>query len=180
MSSGNQASDARANAAAYVKLVMDLLGDQDPFEVQSEQTGWLAAAVAGIDDASLRRPEKSGKWSIMQVVQHLADSELVYGYRMRIVVAHPTPEIQATDQDLWAVRLKYNEVNLSDALEQHRVLRAGNLRFLRSLSDEDLACEGLHSERGPESVRKILQMVAGHDILHRNQIMRIKRAIGLL
>lgn len=178
MSGSNPASQAKANAEAYVRTVLELLSNRDPLTVQQEQLGWLESETSGLDEAALRRPEKSGKWSIIQVVQHLADSELVVGFRMRLVLAHATPELQATDQDLWAKELKYNEMNLAEALEQLRVLRTGNLRLLRSLSDEQMERVGLHSERGPESVRKMMRMYAGHDILHRNQIKRIKRAIG--
>jgi hypothetical protein len=179
MSFSNPASQAKENAAAYVKLLMDLLGDRDPFEVQSQQLTTLQAELAGIDETMLRRPEKPGKWSIMQVVQHLADTELVYRYRMRMILAQPTPEIQGYDQDLWATNLKYNEMDLNEALEQIRVLRSANLKMLRKLSEAEMERYGIHSERGPESVRKIFQMLAGHDILHLNQIRRIKKAHGL-
>lgn len=179
MSGSTPSSQAKTNAAAYVQLVMDLLGEHDPLAVQSEQIDWLASATSGINDAMLRRPEKPGKWSIIQVVQHLADSELVYGYRLRMVLAHDTPEILGIDQDLWANELKYNDADLGEALDQLRVLRAANLRLMRSLSPAQLERVGLHSERGPESAMKMIKMIGGHDILHRNQINRIKKAIGL-
>ena len=179
MNYSNPASQAKANAAAYVKSLMDLLGDRDPFEVQSQQLTTLQAEIAGIDDAILRRPEKPGKWSIMQVIQHLADSEAVYRYRIRKILAQPTPNIQGYDQDLWAANLNYNEMDLHEALEIIHVLRAANLKMLRGLNETQLERYGLHNERGPESVRKILQMIAGHDILHLNQIRRIKKAHGL-
>lgn len=179
MSFSNPASQAKENAAAYVKLLMDLLGDRDPFEVQSQQFTTLQAEIAGIDEATLRRPEKPGKWSNMQVVQHLADSELVSRYRMRMILAQPTPEIQGYDQDLWATNLNYNEMDLNEAMEQIRVLRSANLKMLRRLSGAEMERHGIHSERGPESIRKILQLTAGHDILHLNQIRRIKKAHGI-
>jgi len=179
MNFSNSASQAKENAAAYVKLLMDLLGDRDPFEVQAQQFATLQAEIAGIDDATLRRPEKPGKWSIMQVIQHLADSEVVYRYRMRKILAQPTPEIQGYDQDLWAANLKYNEMDLSEALEIIRVLRVANLKMLRGLNDTQLERYGMHNERGPESIRRILQMIAAHDILHLNQIRRIKKTHGI-
>jgi len=179
MNFSNPASQAKENAAAYVKLLMDLLGDRDPFEVQSQLLTSLQAEIAGIDDATFRRPEKTGKWSILQVIQHLADSELVYGYRYRLAAAQPNSEIQGIDQDLWANELKYNEVKLADALEQLRVLRTINLNMLRSLNQQQLARTGMHNERGPESVWKMVQMIAAHDMLHLNQIRRIKKAHGV-
>jgi len=139
----------------------------------------LQAEIAGIDDATLRRPEKPGKWSILQVIQHLADTEVVYRYRMRMILAQPTPEIQGYDQDLWATNLNYNDMDLSEALEIIRVLRAANLKMLRGLNETQLERSGMHNERGPESIRKILQMIAAHDILHLNQIRRIKKAHGV-
>jgi hypothetical protein len=179
MNFSNPASQAKENAAAYIKALMDLLGNRDPFEVQSQLVSSLQTEVAGIDDATLRRAEKPGKWSIMQVVQHLADSELVSRYRMRMILAQPTPDIQGYDQDFWARELNYNEMDLHEALEQIRVLRAANLKMLRSLSAEKMERYGIHSERGPENIRKILQMIAAHDLLHLNQIRRIKRTHGI-
>ena len=179
MNYSNPASQAKDNAAAYVKSLMDLPGNRDPLEVQSQHFAALQAEIAGIDDATLRRPERPGKWSIMQVIQHLADSEVVYRYRMRKILAQPTPDIQGYDQDLWAANLNYNEMDLHEALEIIHVLRAANLKMLRGLNETQLERYGLHNERGPESVRKILQMIAGHDILHLNQIRRIKKAHGL-
>jgi len=179
MSGSNPASQAKENAVAYIQLLMDFLGERDPLAVQSEQIDWLASATSGIDDAMLRRPEKSGKWSIIQVVQHLADSELIYAYRLRMVLTHDTPEIQGYDQDLWADGLKFNEADLGEALDQLRILRAANLRLARSLTPAQLERFGHHSERGPESAMRMIKMMGGHDILHRNQIKRIKKAHGL-
>lgn len=158
---------------------MDLLGERDPMEVQAQRIGLLEAEIAGVEDAALRQPEKPGKWSILQVLQQLADAELVSGFRMRMILAHDMPDIQGYDQDAWAAKLNYHESSLTDTLEQLRVLRRSNLKLLRSLNESQMNRVGIPSERGPESVRKILQMVAGHDLLHLNQIRRIKKAIGV-
>ena len=180
MTFSNPASQAKETAAAYVKALMDLLGDRDPFEVQSQLLLSLQTEIKSLNDATLRRPEKSGKWSIMQVIHHLAETELVYRYRMRMILAQPAPEIQGYDQDMWATELKYNEMDLDEALEIIRVLRSANLKMLRGLSEAQWERYGMHSERGPESIRKIMQMIAAHDLLHLNQIKRIKKAHGIL
>src|SRR5690606_23766078 len=135
-------------------------------------------AVEGVPDAALRRPEAPGKWSVVQVVQHLADSELVYGYRIRMTVAHDRPPIPGYDQDLWATSLRYDAVRLEDALADFEALRTLNLRFLRSLPEEAWERVGLHAERGEESVRKLTRLMAGHDLVHLRQIERIKRAVA--
>lgn len=174
----NPAGGARDAAAAYVRALLDLLGDQDPVVVQAELPDAIERAVRGLSDEQLRQPEKAGKWSIVQVIQHLADSEIVYGYRTRMILAHDRPTIEGYDQDLWATRLRYAEVPVDAALRQLRVLRETNLRLIRGLSPAELDRVGMHSERGPESVRRVTELLAGHDLLHRRQIDRIKRAIG--
>jgi hypothetical protein len=109
----------------------------------------------------------------------LIDSETVYGYRIRLIVANPKVEIIGYDQDAWGARLHYLEESLVDSIPELRVMRARNLRFVRRLSEEELDCVGLHSERGPESIRDLVRLLAGHDLLHRAQIARIRDGLGL-
>ncbi|MBC7791882.1 MAG: DinB family protein [Anaerolineae bacterium] len=169
----NPASDARNSGAEYTRRLLEVLGDRDPIEVQSGLVAAVESAVAGISETSLRTAEAPGKWSVMEVVQHLADTELVYGYRMRMILAHPSPAIEGYDQDAWAGELRYNEVPLAQALEQMRVLRGANLRLLQGLSEQQLDRYGMHSERGRESIRQIMRLIAAHDLVHRRQIARI-------
>ena len=179
MSFSNPAGTAKANASAYVRSLYEVLGDRDPFEVYAELVPAVETLVRGLDDATLRRPERPGKWAIVEVVQHLADTEIVYGYRMRMALTHPAANLQGYDQDAWARELRYIDVPIEQAMSQLRVLRAANLRMLRALSDEQLDRSGLHDERGPESVRTMMQMIAAHDLVHRNQIARIRAALGV-
>jgi hypothetical protein len=174
----NPAGAATAGAAAYVRALLELLGDRDPVAVLERLPEDLAAAVAGLDDAALRRPEREGKWSVVEVVQHLADSEIVYGYRARLIVAEDRPAIPGYDQDAWARRLRYRQVALADALEQLGVLRRANLRWLATLGPEERRRAGVHAERGVESVEQIVRLLAAHDLVHLRQIARIRRALG--
>lgn len=174
----NPVGEVGTAADAYVAGLLEVLGDLDPLAVQEELPDVLRQLTSGLDDAALRRPEKPGKWSVIEVVRHLADAELVTGYRLRLILAHREPEIQAYDQDLWARELRYNDGDLAESLELLRVLRGANLRLLRAQEDARLDRYGLHSERGKESVRRLMRMVAGHDLVHRRQIQRIRLAHG--
>ena len=174
----NPAGGAKEAAAGYTRALLELLGDRDPLVVQSALPDALERAVAGLSDAQLRTPEKPGKWSVIEVVQHLADSEIVYGYRIRLILAGDTPAIEGYDQDAWARRLRYIDTPLVDALAQVRILRNRSLDLLRSLAPEEWERAGMHSERGRESVRHITKLLAAHDLVHLRQIARIKSAIG--
>ena len=73
--------------------------------------------------------------------------------------------------------LRYAEAPLDDTLAELRALRGRNLRLFRALGEEELDRYGIHAERGRESVRHIRALIAAHDLVHRNQIERIKRAL---
>jgi hypothetical protein len=173
MTFANPAGAASAAAAGYVRALLDLLGSQDPFAVLGELLPWLERRTAGLDVGTLRRAEAPGKWSVIDVVQHLGDAELVMGFRIRTVLTESEPKLQGYDQDLWASVLRYAEVPIDMALGQLRGLRGANLRLLRTLTPEQRERVGLHSERGRESIDLMLRMMAGHDLVHRRQIDRI-------
>jgi uncharacterized damage-inducible protein DinB len=173
----NPASAASEEAARYIERLLGLLGDRDPFEVQNELVERLRELVAGLDESALRQPEAPGKWSILEVIGHLADTEVVYRYRMRMSVAQPGSAIPDYDQDLWAAGLRYNDGDLESALREIEALRAANLAWLKGLSEEEMGRAGIHQERGSESVRQIVALLGAHDLVHRNQIQRIKSAL---
>lgn len=173
----NASQKSAVSPDALERLVSRLDG-LDPFEVQEELLPSLRAAVATLSDDALRAPEAAGKWSVVEVVQHLADAELAYGFRIRMILAQDTPPLQGFDQDLWAQELGYRDTGIEHALEQLSALRAANLRLLRRLDDRQLDRVGIHSEAGPISVRMILYLLAGHDLTHLHQIERIKQAVG--
>ena len=177
MDFSNPASGAAESAEAYTQRLLDLLADRDPFDVQGELVGWLQDAVDGLDEESLRRREAPGKWSILEVIGHLADTELVYRYRMRMSVAQPGEPIPDYDQDRWAIELRYNDGAVDDALAEIQALRPANLAWLRGLTAEESSRAGIHAERGPESVEDIVKLIAAHDLVHRAQIERIKAAV---
>lgn len=173
----NPAKDATASASQYVADLLKTLGDRDPLTSQQRTPDAVAEAIRGLSPAVLRKREREGKWSIAHVIQHLADSEMVLGFRYRMIIAHDQPPITGYDQDLWAERLGYSNVDPQEALEQLRVLRKANLRLLRSLPPETFKRVGMHSERGPESLDLTVRMAAGHDLVHLRQIERIKAAL---
>ena len=174
MSLSNPATNAQSGASDYICAILDVLGDRDPVAVQEQFPNALRSAVAGLGDEELRRLESAGKWSIIEVVQHLADVELVYGNRLRMTAAQDTPAIQSFDQDLWASRLRYQESVLEDALEQIKVLSRVHVRLLRSLAPCDWSRYGVHAERGNESIDRLARLHAGHGLAHLRQIERIR------
>ena len=83
--------------------------------------------------------------------------------------------VAAFDQDSWATAGHYDKRDPRKSLEQFRVLREANLALLKSLKPEQWKHYGMHSERGQESIEKIAQMCAGHDLNHLQQVEKILR-----
>jgi hypothetical protein len=174
----NSFPDAVTQAGAYVAAILDALGSRDPLELLAETPVVLRTAVAGLTPEQDGTPERPGKWSVRQVVQHLADSDLVGGFRFRMVLAHESPELPGYDQDLWAERLAYKDSDLATALDDFELLRQLNLRVLRRATPEDMKRVMRHAERGDEPLGYMIKLYAGHDVVHLRQIARIRQAIG--
>ena len=173
MTFSNPAGRAAANAHAYREAVIALIGQRDPLEVLGELPEWLRQTLRNLTDARLRKPEVPGKWSVMEVLAHLNDAELVHGYRTRMVVAEREPPLTGYDQDGWALAFGYASADLPTTLTMLTAMRAANLRLWSAFTPAQLARVGHHSERGPESVGLYLRLAAGHDLVHRRQIERI-------
>jgi hypothetical protein len=174
----NRISAAKEEAAAYTTAVIGLVGDAKPLEVLPHTESKLREAIKGLSKAQLAKREAPDKWAINHVLRHLADSEIVWGWRLRMVLAQERPPITGYDQDAWADRLGYGDADALESIGEFAVLRAGNLRLLRAAAPEDLKRFGVHTERGEESVAHMMKMYAGHDLLHLNQIQRIRASLS--
>ena len=161
----------------YALGLLNRLGDRDWLSVLEATPAALRTTFDGVDDATIRRPEREGKWSMIEVAHHLADSDMVVGVRVRMIVAEERPPIAAYDQELWAANLRYRDAALAEVLAQFAALRAANLRLARHLTPAQLARFGIHSERGGESAGYTLRLQAAHDLVHLDQLARIRRAV---
>jgi hypothetical protein len=173
----NPAGGAREHASAYVQAVLDLLGDRDPMDVLRETIAALPKSIVGLSPDQLRRPERDGKWSIVQILQHLADCEAVWTWRMRLILAQDRPPLTGFDQDRWAQRLHYEDSIPEEAIAAFTALRRANVRLLERATPADLQRVGVHVERGEETVEHLRRLYAGHDLLHLRQIERVRGAV---
>jgi hypothetical protein len=135
----------------------------------------VAVSITGAAGSELDYVPEPGKWSIRQIVAHLADAEMVAGMRLRRIIAEDNPRIEAYDQNAWATNLDYTRRKTSPALETFRRIRGENYELLKDLPAPVFEREGLHSERGPMSLRLLLQIIAEHAENHASQI-RTRRA----
>jgi hypothetical protein len=164
----------------YTKRILGYTNDLQPLAVQAATARKLARLIQGVPTAQLRKRPAPGKWSVSEIVAHLADAELVGAFRVRLILGSPGTPIVPYDQDRWVVSGHYEKRDPRKSVEQFRVLREGNLALLKTLLPEQWKHYGMHAERGQESIEQIVRMFAGHDINHLRQIEAIlapKRAV---
>lgn len=174
----SQPSDTtQGNTPAYTKSMMDYLGDREPFSVFEETPSALRAAASAVPADKLRILEAPGKWSVLNVVQHLAHVELALGFRYRMVLAEEGAPLAAMDPDRWIANLFPDEFGLEEALADFAAQREANLRLLRRVTGDQWERYGIHSQRGKETLATMIRMYAAHDLYHLYQIERVKKAV---
>jgi hypothetical protein len=160
----------------YQRRLMGYLSDQDPMRVQATTVGVIEKLIKGVPVTKLKKRPAPGKWSVGEILAHLADNALVHSYRMRSILAAPGDPIAAYDQERWAESQNYARRDPRLSLRLLRSLREADLALLRSLGSDQWKSFGIHAERGAESIEKIVRLMAGHDLNHLRQIEAILKA----
>jgi DinB superfamily len=157
----------------YTQRILSYIEGKEPLAVQAATAERLAQLIEGVSTSELRRRPAPDKWSVSEIIAHLADGEIVGGFRVRFILGSPGSPVVAYDQDKWVTSGHYDKRNPQKSAELFRVLREANLALLESLEPDDWKQYGMHSERGKESIEHIVRMFAGHDVNHLQQIEKI-------
>ena len=157
----------------YSQRIMKGIEGKDPLKTQSGTSKKLESLVKRAPASKLRKRPAPDKWSVVEILAHLADTEIAVGWRIRSILGAPGTSIQAFDQDAWAAAGNYAKRDPRKSIEQFRAVRDANLALYKSLSPEQWKHFGMHAERGEESLQRILHMMAGHDLNHISQIEKI-------
>ena len=162
---------------AYSRRILSNVIDQDPVRILSATPARLKRLARGLTKEQLRTPAEKGKWSIAQLVNHLSDSEVVLAFRLRMAIAQSGSPLQAMDERKWADGLGYRNADVGRKLALFEVMRRDHVRLLKSLPKSAWNRYGMHQERGKETVLRMAQMFAGHDL---NHIRSIRQARSIL
>jgi hypothetical protein len=138
----------------------------------------VAGALDGFPKDKLAANLIPGKWSAAEIVQHLADSEMTSAIRLRRLLVEDHPVIQGYDQDLFATKLRYNELDIAPALEAFRGARATTTQLLERMTEADWRREGTHTESGRYTAEDWLEIYAAHAHGHADQIRRLREKLS--
>jgi hypothetical protein len=115
-------------------------------------------------------PDKAGyaydgsKWTVKQVLGHMADSERVFAYRA-LAFSHEAIELPGFDQDVYMEKATFNTRTLEDLANEFKTIREATLYLFRAMTDEQSTQKGIASGN-PVSVRALAYIIAGHEMHH--------------
>jgi hypothetical protein len=157
--------------AEYRARVLGILGTRDPIRVQRATPAALERRLRKLPPSIATRRPAPGKWSIAEIVAHLADAELAMGWRLRNILATPDVALTWWDQDQWAARLGYAARPVGESAALFRALRMANLRLLAGVPRRWWdTCAGVHEVRGRQTITEFVALEAAHDLAHLRQI----------
>jgi hypothetical protein len=133
----------------------------------------LVALTSNRSPRELQHIPQRGEWSAAQVATHMADAEMVYSVRIRMMLTDDNPTLVAYDQEAWAERLSMSDESIAGAIARFRILREANLRVYESLEEAEWDRVGTHDEQGTVSIRGTVETLIGHDRAHLDQIRKL-------
>lgn len=131
----------------------------------------LAELVQSIGEPKLSAPVAPGKWSPAQIVAHLADCDLAFGFRLRQTLAEEDHVVQPFDQDRWAAQ--YAGISAQQALSAFAALRQWNLQLISGALPAHANKSVRHPERGTMTFLTVVETMAGHDLNHLAQFKKV-------
>ena len=152
---------------------MDLAARDARIEKYRSGVSAVEDALRGADDAALDRRPAPGEWTAREVAHHLADSETMSSIRLRRLIAEDEPLIPAYDEQEFARRLHYDRP-IAASVTLFAAVRTANLSLLDALREDEWRRVGTHSEDGPYSVERWLEIYADHGHDHADQIRRAR------
>jgi hypothetical protein len=161
------------DTSEYLARIAEHAQGKDPLEVQRQTPAVLAELLAHASEERLTTRPSPNKWSIGEILAHLAEDEIAMAWRYRQMVEHSGIDLTGFDQDMWARVGDYGSRMPQESLALFRLLRSANLQFVQQLATEQWDCSGIHVERGRITVRDLVIHMAGHDANHLEQIRRI-------
>src|SRR5665213_1647249 len=155
-----QPDEYPAYAARYVGLV----GNEPILEILEQLQQSTNNLIAGLSDDKANYAYAEGKWTIKQVVGHMADTERVFAYRA-FVFSREAIELPGFDQEIYMEKATFNTRPLEDIANELKTVRESSLYLFRSLTEEQSTQKGIASGN-PVSVRALAYMIAGHEMHH--------------
>jgi uncharacterized damage-inducible protein DinB len=164
--------DASPAHSAYIALVPE----DDILPAMEQQSSTTQKVFAALDEAKAAYRYAEGKWSIKQLIGHLADAERIIGYRALAVARGETQPLPGFDEQEYVANASFDDWKLGDLAEEYALARRTNIVFFRNLPEEAWSRRGT-ANGSPVTVLSLAYSIVGHERHHLN-VLREKYQVG--
>jgi uncharacterized damage-inducible protein DinB len=155
--------------APYYSTYVDLVPEGNMIDILTQQIDETSVILKDVTDQQAHFRYGVGKWSIKEVIGHIADTERIMGYRLLSIARGETAELPGYNDNEYVENAMFNERSLKDLLENLKVIRQSTIQLIKSLPKEAYLRKG--KANGSEvTVRALIFIIAGHELHHRNLI----------
>ena len=151
----------------YQTAYLERVPEGDVIALLAAQLDETLALLGGLSEAQAERGYAPGKWSVKEVLGHLADGERVFAYRALRFSRGDTTPLPGFEQDEYVAGTNFNRLSLDDLKADLRAVRAATLHLFRQMPEAAMTHTGMASDH-LHSVRAIAFMIAGHELHHRH------------
>ena len=151
-------------APYYGRYISQLIGD-DVLTALESQAVSTAKLLAATPESLAGHRYEPGKWSVREVVGHIADAERVFAYRALRFGRGDETALPGFDENIYVPGGRFERRTLADIVAEFATVRAATLTLFRSFDAPALACRGTASGQ-PVSVRALAAIAAGHELHH--------------
>ncbi len=166
------AADAHPAYAPYIALVVE----DDVLSAMEQQSSATQRILSGLDEHKSSYRYAPGKWSVKQIIGHLADAERVFGYRALAVARGESRPLPGFDEDSYVHHAGFDEWRLGDLAEQYALVRRSNIVLFRNLPEEAWERRGTANDHAV-TVRALAYSIVGHE-RHHLAILRDRYAVS--
>ena len=159
-------SDYAPAHAAYVALVPE----DDVLSAMEQQSSAMQKVLSSLDEQKATYRYGEGKWSVKEVIGHIADAERIIGYRALAVARGEQQSLPGFDENEYVANASFDDWKIGDLAEQYALVRRANIVFFKNLRDEVWERRGL-ANNAPVSVRGLAYVIVGHE-RHHLQVLR--------
>ncbi|MBJ8105790.1 MULTISPECIES: DinB family protein [Bacillus cereus group] len=153
----------------YYSTYINLIPDGDIIHILEQQMKETNLLLKDISDSDGHFRYAPNKWSIKEVIGHIADTERILAYRLLSIARGETAELPGYNDDMYVLRAAFDKQSMQDLLENLTVVRQSTMYLLKSLDKEAWLQRGI-ANNSEVTVLALANIIAGHELHHRQLI----------
>ncbi|ENQ3077121.1 DinB family protein [Bacillus multifaciens] len=153
----------------YYSTYINLLPKGDIIHILEEQMKETNLLLKDLSDREGLFRYAPNKWSIKEVIGHIADTERIMAYRLLSIARGETVSLPGYNDDMYVLRAAFDKQSMQDLLANLMVVRQSTVHLIKSLDAEAWLQRGI-ANNSEVTVRALACIIAGHEFHHRKII----------